>query len=84
MRNCALRTALAAVRCWLLAAWLHAISTRNTAARGFVRRECGAAFGIRSAGAQKPEGRPMALALAPYLVSFDNKLKLTARALHTP
>ena len=81
MRNCALRTARAAVRCWLLAAWLRAIPTRNAAARGFVRRECGAAFGMRSAGAKKPEGRPMAL--APSLVSFDNKLKLTARALHT-
>ena len=61
MRNCALRTARAAVRCWLLAAWLRAIPTRNAAARGFVRRECGAAFGIRSAGAQKlPEARRQA------------------------
>jgi hypothetical protein len=82
-----LRTALLAAGCWLLAAWLRAIPIHNAARRstGLCCRECGAAFGIRSAGAQKPEGRPMALALAlaPYLVSFDNKLKLTARALHT-
>ena len=84
--NAQLRTALLAAGCWLLAAWLRAIPIHNAARRstGLCCRECGAAFGIRSAGAQKPEGRPMALALAPYLVSFDNKLKLTARALHTP
>jgi hypothetical protein len=81
--NAQLRTALLAAGCWLLAAWLRAIPIHNAArsSTGLCRRECGAAFGIRSAGAQKPEGRPMAL--APYLVSFDNKLKSTARALHT-
>ena len=73
--------------CWLLAAWLRAIPIHNAARRstGLCCRECGAAFGIRSAGAQKPDlagrwrwrWRPVLC-----LVSFDNKFN-SARPPHT-
>jgi hypothetical protein len=76
--------------CWLQAAWLRAIPIQHNAARsyaaarGFVAVSAGrhSAFarpGLRSqkVGRWHWRWRPT------YLVSFDNKLKLTARALHT-